>query len=181
MNLHLESSTKISCCVIPHQTLYVTLHLQSSIKKLSFVTPYTFLFVPRSSPETNRVSVVSSNLVTPPSSRMIPGKLKIEVTKVSIHHVGKNGKHFYGENFIYEDFSKRHTMSNQHMGILHAFSKSNQHMDILHAFSKPNQHMGILHAFSNCVRETCDHGLSPSEVDWVIPKENLQNDQVHIK
>ena len=53
--------------------------------------------------------------------------------------------------------SKRHTKSNQHMGILHAFSKS-------------NQHMGILHAFSNCVRETFNPGLSPSEVDWGDPK-----------
>ena len=26
--------------------------------------------------------------------------------------------------------------------------------------------MGILHAFSNCVKETFNHGLSPSEVDW---------------
>ena len=38
---------------------------------------------------------------------MIPGKMKIEVTKDPIHHVGKNGEHFI---------------------------KSNQHMDILHAF-----------------------------------------------
>ena len=26
--------------------------------------------------------------------------------------------------------------------------------------------MGILYALSNCVRETFNHGLSPSEVDW---------------
>ena len=43
-------------------------------------------------------------------------------------------------------------------------------MDILHAFSKSNQQMGILHAFSNCVRETFNHGLSPTEVDWGDPK-----------
>ena len=30
--------------------------------------------------------------------------------------------------------------------------------------------MGILHAFSSCVRETFNHGLSPSEVDWGDPK-----------
>ena len=30
--------------------------------------------------------------------------------------------------------------------------------------------MGILHAFSNCVRETFNHGLSPSEVDLGDPK-----------
>ena len=33
--------------------------------------------------------------------------------------------------------------------------------------------MGILHAFSNCVRETFNHGLSPSEVDWGDPKGEL--------
>ena len=88
---------------------------------------------------------------------MIPGKYKIEVTKDPIYHVGKNGEHSYGENFIYEYPSKRHTKSNQHMGILHVFSMS-------------NQHMGILHAFSNCVRETFNHGLSPPKVDWGDPK-----------
>ena len=45
VNLHLESLTKLSCCVVPHEALFVTLHLQSSIKKLSFVSPSTFLFV----------------------------------------------------------------------------------------------------------------------------------------
>ena len=100
---------------------------------------------------------------------MIPGKLKIEVTKDPIHHVGKNGAFLWG-NLIYEYPPKRHTKSNQHMGILHLFSKSNQHMGILHAFSKPNQHMCILHAFSNCLRETFNHGLSPSEDDWGDPK-----------
>ena len=39
-------------------------------------------------------------------------------------------------------------------------------MGILHSFSKPNQHMGTFHTFSNCVRETFNHGLSLSEVDW---------------
>ena len=103
---------------------------------------------------------------------MIPGKLKNEVTKDPrchvgnngehlikdpIHHVGNNRDYFYGENFIHENPSKRHIKSNQDMGILHAFSKS-------------NQDMGILHSFSNCVRETFNHGLRPSEVDWDDPK-----------
>ena len=30
--------------------------------------------------------------------------------------------------------------------------------------------MGILHTFRNCVKATFNHGLSPSEVDWVDPK-----------
>ena len=37
VNLHLESSTKLNCCVIPHQALYVISHLESSIKKLGFL------------------------------------------------------------------------------------------------------------------------------------------------
>ena len=54
---------------------------------------------PRSSSETNRVSNRHSSLVTTPSSRMILGKPKIEVTKVLTHTNGKNGEHFYGENW----------------------------------------------------------------------------------
>ena len=54
---------------------------------------------PRSSSETNRVSTSHSSLVTTPSSRMILGKSKIEVTKVLTHNNGKNGEHFYGENW----------------------------------------------------------------------------------
>ena len=54
---------------------------------------------PRSSSETNRVSNSHSRLVTTPSSRMILGKPKIEVTKVLTHNNGKNGEHFYGENW----------------------------------------------------------------------------------
>ena len=55
--------------------------------------------IPRSSSETNRVSNNHSSLVTTPISRMILGKLKIEVTKVLTHNSGKNGKHFYWENW----------------------------------------------------------------------------------
>ena len=36
---------------------------------------------------------------------MILDKPKLEVTKALIHHIGKNGEHFYGDNFIY-DFPK---------------------------------------------------------------------------
>ena len=56
-------------------------------------------------PHVNRVSDCHSSLVTTPSSRLILDKPKIEVTKALIHHIGKNGEHFYGENFIY-DFPK---------------------------------------------------------------------------
>ena len=54
---------------------------------------------PTSSSETNRVSNSHSSLVTTPSSRMILGKPKIEMTKVLTHNNGKNGEHFYGENW----------------------------------------------------------------------------------
>ena len=54
---------------------------------------------PRSFSETNRVSNSHSSLVTTPSSRMILGKPKIEVTNVLTHNNGKNGEHFYGENW----------------------------------------------------------------------------------
>ena len=54
---------------------------------------------PISSSETNRVSNRNSSLVTTPSSRMFLGKPKIEVTKVLTHTNGKNGEHFYGENW----------------------------------------------------------------------------------
>ena len=101
----------------------------------------TPLSVPKSSSGTNRVSDCQSRLVTTSSSRWIPDKPKIEVTKALIHHIGKTGEHFYGENFIHE------------------YPKSWRHI-------KSNQNMGTHHTFNNCVRETFNHGLSPSEVDW---------------
>ena len=82
--------------------------------------------------------------MTTPPSRMILDKPKVKVTKDPIHHAGKNGEHFYGENIIYEYPTKRHI--------------------------KSNQPMGILHALRNCVRETFNYGFSPSEVDWGDPK-----------
>ena len=54
---------------------------------------------PRSSSGTNQVSNSLFSLVTTPSSRMILGKPKIEVTKVLTHTNGKNGEHFYGEKW----------------------------------------------------------------------------------
>ena len=54
---------------------------------------------PRSSFETNRVSNRHSSIGTTPSSEMILGKPKIEVTKVLTHTNDKNGEHFYWENW----------------------------------------------------------------------------------
>ena len=56
----------------------------------------------KQTPHVIRVSDCHSSLVTIPSSRLILDKPKIEVTKAIIHHIGKNGEHFYGENFIYD-------------------------------------------------------------------------------
>ena len=67
----------------------------------------TTFSVSRSSSEADQVSDCNSSLVTNPSSRMIPDKLRIEVPKDPIHHVGKNGEHFYVEISIYEYPSKR--------------------------------------------------------------------------
>ena len=61
-------------------------------------TPFS---MPKSSSGTNRVSDCHSSLVGTPSSRLILEKPKIEVNKTLIQHIGKNGEHFYGENFIY--------------------------------------------------------------------------------
>ena len=101
-------------------------------------TPFS---MPKSSSGTNRVSDCHSSLVTTSSSTWILEKPKIEVTKALIHHIGKNGEHIYGENFIYE------------------YHKPWRHI-------KSNQNMGTHHTFNNCVRETFNHGLSPTEIDW---------------
>ena len=74
----------------------------------------------KSSSGTNRVSVCHSILVTTSSSRWILDKPRSEVTKTLIHHIGKNGEHFYGDNFIHEyPKSWRHIKSNQNIGTNH--------------------------------------------------------------
>ena len=65
----------------------------------------TEFHITKHTPLVNRVFDCHSSLVTTPSSRLILDKPKIKVTKALIHHFGKNGEHFYGENFIY-DFLK---------------------------------------------------------------------------
>ena len=74
---------------------------------------YITKHMPKSSSGTNRVFVCHSSLVTTSSSRWILDKPKIEVTKTLIHHIGKNGEHFHGKNFIHEyPKSWRHIKSN---------------------------------------------------------------------
>ena len=109
VNLHLERSTKSSCYVSPHQALYGTLtklnqeiklcitkHIPLRDSSVHTGTPFT---VPSSSSESNRVSNSHSSLATTPSSRMILGKPKIEVTKVLTDQVGKNEEYFHGANW----------------------------------------------------------------------------------
>ena len=76
--------------------LSITKHIPLCDSSVHAGTPFS---VPSSSSETNRVSNRHSSLVTTPSSRMILGKPKIEVTKVLTHTSGKNGKHFYWEKW----------------------------------------------------------------------------------
>ena len=66
----------------------------------------TEFHITKHTPLVNRVSDCQSSLVTTPSSRLILDKPKIKVTKALIHHFGKNGEHFYGENFIYDSPKK---------------------------------------------------------------------------
>ena len=63
---------------------------------------YMTKHMPKSFSETNQVSDCLSILVTTPSSRLILDEPKIEVAKALIHHIGKNGELFYGENCIYD-------------------------------------------------------------------------------
>ena len=76
--------------------LCITKHIPLCDSSVHTGTPFS---VPRSSSETNRVSNSHSRLVTTPSSRMILGTPKIEVTEVLTHNNGKNGDHFYGEKW----------------------------------------------------------------------------------
>ena len=74
--------------------LCITKHIPLCDSSVHTGTPFP---VPSSSSETNQVSNSHSSLVTTPSSRMIFGKSKTEVTKVLTHQVGKNEEYFHGE------------------------------------------------------------------------------------
>ena len=106
---------------------------------------------PRSSSETNRVSNRHSSLVTTPSSRMILGKPKIEVTKVLTHNNGKNGEHFYGENW-------------------HNTTKNGENSDCNSSLvTKKLMHHAGRNGEHSCVSFNLNNtsgGLNISEVDW---------------
>ena len=65
----------------------------------------TEFHITKHTPHVDRVSDCHPSFVTTPSSRLILDKPKIKMTKALIHHIGKNGEHLYGKNFIY-DFLK---------------------------------------------------------------------------
>ena len=62
----------------------------------------TEFHITKHTPIVNRVSDCQSSLVTTSSSRWILDKPKIELTMALIHHIRKNGEHFYGENFLHD-------------------------------------------------------------------------------
>ena len=74
--------------------LCITKHIPLCDSSVHIGTPFS---VSSSSSETNQVSNSHSSLVTTPTSRWIPGKPKIEVSKVLTHQVGKNEEYFHGE------------------------------------------------------------------------------------
>ena len=76
--------------------LCITKHIPLCDSSVHIGTPFS---VPSSSSETNRFSKSHSSLVPTPSSGMILGKPKIEVTKVLPQQVGKNAEYFHGENW----------------------------------------------------------------------------------
>ena len=80
-----------------------TLRKLNQVKLLCNPTSSTLCDFTLGKPRTNRVSDCHSSLVTTPSSSLILDKPKIDVNKAQIHHIGKSGEHFYGENFIYEN------------------------------------------------------------------------------
>ena len=106
---------------------------------------------PRSSSETNRVSNSHSSLVTTPSSRMILGKPKIEVTKVLTHTNGKNGEHFYGENW-------HNTTKNGENSDCNSILVTKK---LMHHAGRNGEHSCVPFNLNNT-----SGGLNISEVDW---------------
>ena len=106
---------------------------------------------PRSSSETNRVSNILSSLVTTPSTRMILGKPKIEVTKVLTHHNGKNGEHFYGEKW--HNTTKNQKNSDRNYSLVTK--------NIMHHASTNEEHSCVPLNLNNT-----SYGFMLKEVDW---------------
>ena len=135
---------------------------------------------PRSSSETNRVSNSHSSLVTTPSSRMILGKPKIEVTKVLTHNNGKNGEHFYGENWHSTIKNGENSDSNSRLmtkNLMNHAGRNREHSCVSfnlnntsHGFMLKEVDWGGKHPINSVVdwqrHETYPTGHNISEVDW---------------
>ena len=137
---------------------------------------------PRSSSETNRVSNSHSSLVTSPSSRMILGKPKIEVTKVLTHTNGKNWEHFYGENWHNTTKNGENSDCNSILvtkNLMHHAGRNGEHS--CEPFNLSNTSCGFMlkevdwggkHPINSVVdwqrHETYPTGHNISEVDWEL-------------
>ena len=120
----------------------------------------TSLSVLRSPSETNRVSDRQSILVTTPSSRRILDKPKIEVTKVLIHHVGKNGEHFYGEIPCMNTPQKVHQVKppDGHPSCLQQIEPTHGHPSCI-------QQANPTHGDPSCIQQMCKRNIQP----WAQP------------
>ena len=135
---------------------------------------------PRSSSESNRVSNSHSSLVSTRSSRMILGKPKIEVTKVLTHTNGKNGEHFYGENWHNTTTNGENSDCNSSLvtkNLMNHDGRNGEHSCVL--FNLNNTSCGFMlkevdwggkHPINSVVdwqrHETYPIGHNISEVDW---------------
>ena len=157
--------------------LCITKHIPLCDSSVHTGTPFS---VPSSSSETNRVSNSHSSLVTTPSSRLIPGKPKIEVTKVLTYSNGKNGEHFYVENWHNTTKNGKNSDRNSRlvtMDLIHHAGRNGEHSCV--PFNLNNTPCGLLlkevdwgrkHPINSVVdwqsHETYPAGHNISEVDW---------------
>ena len=135
---------------------------------------------PRSSFETNQVSDSPSSLVTTPSTRMIPGKPKIEVTKIVTHNNGQNGEHFYGEKWHNTTKNGKNSDRNSRLvtkNIMHHAGRNEEHSCV--PFNLNNTSCGFMikevdwggkHPINSVIdwqsHETYPTGHNIYEVDW---------------
>ena len=136
--------------------------------------------VPSSSSETNQVSNSHSNLVTTPSSRMILGKPKIEVTKVLTHQVGKNEEYFHGENWHNTTKNEENSDCNSSLvtqNLMHHTGRNGEHSCVPFnlnntscKFMLKEVDSGGKHPINSVVdwrsHDTYPAGHNISEVDW---------------
>ena len=157
--------------------LCITKHIRLSDSSVHTGIPFP---TPRFSSETNRGSNSHSSLVTTPSSRMILGKPKIEVTKVLTHTNGKNREQFYGENWHNTTKNGKNSDCNSRLvtkNLMHHAGRNGEHSCV--PFNLSNTSCGFMlkevdwggkHPINSVVdwqsHETYPTGHNISEVDW---------------